>query len=68
MLKEDRFKLVDRGIAKMTMDIDPFPNIATNMISTLGFNFHLRSDKGKQSMQMQWRVKKTTEDSGKIGR
>ena len=46
-LKERRFKLADHGLAELTVDIDLFPSVATNMISTLGCNFHPRTKKGK---------------------
>ena len=51
-LKEDKFKLANRGIAEIIVNTYPFPNAATNMISISGFNFHLKSNKGKQLMQV----------------
>ena len=51
VLKEGRFKLANHGLIKMIVDIDPFPSIATNMISTLNYNFHPKTKKGKQLFQ-----------------
>ena len=47
VLKDGIFKLDDHRLAKMTVDTDPFPSIITNMISTLGCNFHPRTKKGQ---------------------
>ena len=41
-IKEGRFKLAKQNTIKMTIDTDPFPCIATNMISTSDCSFHRR--------------------------
>ena len=49
-VKEGRFKLTNWGIAKMTIDTNPFLRVSTNMILTLGCNFHPKIEKGKWLM------------------
>ena len=46
-LKEGRFKLASRGIAKMIINTDHFQNVAINMISASSYNLYPRNDKGK---------------------
>ena len=75
MLKEGRFKLVDKKDVSMTMDIDPFPLATINMVSMLAKCKRKEKDSTKchhgQTHKQTWRpkleiVKKTGKDLNKI--
>ena len=50
-LKDGRFKLLNKGVVKMIIDTDPFPNIARNMILASSLTFYPQNNKGKQLAQ-----------------
>lgn len=51
-IKEGRFKLDDKGVAKMTVETDPFPMMGINMVSFSG------AEKGKSGVKYFWVRKK----------
>ena len=52
----------------MIVDTNLFLNVTINMISASRLNFYPRVDKGKQLIQVHWRVNKVAKDFIRIGR
>lgn len=62
-VKDGRFKLSDKTVTEMGVDVDPFPNIVIGMVSCSGESGSPYR-KWKQSIHQQWRVKKTIKRQG----